>query len=187
MWASSFAANQGWTTGGASRSPAISGNGRYVAMVLYSDVEITDLNRRTDIYEYDLATRAWAHISRDDVTGPGNGASGSPSLSADGTYAAFQSLATNFYPDTNKVQDTFAHKWIGAPITAGLASGSSAPAGTAEEQPTPRVCGLGKPETALPGEPAPDPSAAARQARPPSLRLSDCSAKSCPSRLQRRR
>lgn len=71
-WASGWAANQGWQAGGASEGPAISGDGRYVALVLRSDVNLTDLNHFSDIYEYDLATDTWAQISRDDIMGPGH-------------------------------------------------------------------------------------------------------------------
>jgi Tol biopolymer transport system component len=114
-WATGWAANQGWTTGGTSSSPSISANGRYVALALHSDVQIDDLNRARDIYEYDLATGAWAHISRDDVRGAGNKVSDSPSLSADGKRAAFESSATNFYLDTNGVQDHLRARVVGRP------------------------------------------------------------------------
>jgi hypothetical protein len=120
-WATGWAANQGWTTGGTSSSPAISANGRYVALALHSDVQIDDLNRARDIYEYDLATGAWAHISRDEVRA-GNKASDLPSLSADGKLTAFESSATNFYLDTNDLQDIFVHEWLGVPLTDGAQS-----------------------------------------------------------------
>ena len=151
IWASGWAANQGWQKGGASTSPAISGDGRYVALALHSDVNVTDLNRARDIYEYDLVTGQWAHISRDDVTGPGNQTSDNPALSADGTYAVFESLATNFYPDTNGVQDTFMHQWVGVPsqaattITGMPDTTSWSFAGLFEDQHPPSPCGLGKP------------------------------------------
>jgi Tol biopolymer transport system component len=89
FWATKWAADSGWTTGGTSSSPAISGDARYVALVLHSDVHVRDVNRARDIYEYDLLNDLWAFVSSDDVNGPGNKASDSPTLSADATYSGF--------------------------------------------------------------------------------------------------
>jgi Tol biopolymer transport system component len=157
-WAAAWAQAQGWTSRGANSSPSISGDGRYVALALDSDVAISDLNNARDIYEYDLTSGEWAHISQDTVTGPGNTASDSPSLSSDGTRAAFESLATNFHADTNGAQDTFVHQWVKSPATGGTASGTSPAEGPAQEETQPpRHCGLAKPEAPT-GEPAPDSS-----------------------------
>lgn len=157
-WAAAWAQAQGWTSRGANSSPSISGDGRYVALALDSDVAISDLNNARDIYEYDLTSGEWAHISQDTVTGPGNKASDSPSLSSDGTRAAFESLATNFHADTNGAQDTFVHQWVKSPATGGTASGTSPAEGPAQEETQPpRHCGLAKPEAPT-GEPAPDSS-----------------------------
>jgi hypothetical protein len=114
-WASGWAANQGWTTGGASTSPSISGDGRYVALVLHSDVHVQDVNRAPDIYEYDLFAGQWGFISADEVLGPGNKASDAPSISSNGLHTAFASEATNFDADANGAQDTFVHTWLASP------------------------------------------------------------------------
>jgi hypothetical protein len=144
-WATEWVKTGWWATRGASSSPSISADGRYVALALDADVHIDDQNGARDIYEYELASGAWAHISRDDVHGPGNKASDAASLSADGTYTAFESSATNFNIDTNGVQDTFVHQWLGLPTADSLDSAQSAPSSTAEEPPPPRPCSLGKP------------------------------------------
>jgi Tol biopolymer transport system component len=154
-WATHWAATTGWVKGGTSSSPSISADGRYVAMALDSDVQIDDLNGVRDVYEYDLATGAWAHISRDDVHGAGNQASDSPSLSADGTYTAFASLATNFYVDTNGLQDTFVHEWEGLPTTA--SQSATATNDAPQQTPVPRACSLAKPDIST-DQPAPQPS-----------------------------
>ncbi|MEJ7893822.1 MAG: hypothetical protein WKF94_14405 [Solirubrobacteraceae bacterium] len=152
-WATAWAANQGWTSGGTSSSPAISANGRYVALALHSDVQIDDLNGAYDIYEYDLATGAWKQISRDEVRA-GNKASDSPSLSADGKRAAFESSATNFYLDTNGLQDIFVHEWVGAPVTDGAQSQAVTTPDGADDQPGLGPCSVGKPATPTSQSPA---------------------------------
>lgn len=148
-WASAWAANR-VGPGGGSSSPSISGDGRYVGLALDSDVHLNDTNGARDIYEYGLETGVWAHISRDDELGPGNLASDAPSLSADGLYAAFESLSTNLHPygDTNGVRDIFLHEWSDgpAPDLPARSSGAAARSGSTDEQPPP--CSVGKPDAA---------------------------------------
>jgi len=145
IWAARWASTAGWTRGGASVNPSISGDGRYVAFALLSDFHVTDLNQTRDIYEYDLATDTSALISQDDVYGPGNDWSDHPSLSSDGKYTAFESQATNFYLDTNAVQDTFVHTWMGDPVAGRVDSGGAGAEGETDQEPIPRHCSLGKP------------------------------------------
>jgi hypothetical protein len=153
-WAAAWAQEQGWTSRGANSSPSIPGDGRYVALALDSDVHVSDVNRARDIYEYDLATEGWAHISQDTARGPGLDASDAPSLSSDGTYAAFESLASNWDVDTNGARDVFSHEWVGAgDVSSGGAQPSDA-ASAGDEPAVPRQCELAKP--ALNGSSAPD-------------------------------
>src|SRR5438477_4887785 len=82
---------------GASTSPIISADGRYVAFVsAASDLVANDTNAALDIFVRDLqnGTTTLASISADRNTG-GSGDSGSPALTPDGRWLAFSSRATN--------------------------------------------------------------------------------------------
>lgn len=76
----------------------ISGDGRFI---VYSAVQ--------QVYLFDRLTRQTALVSRNTVGAPGNGASGEPAISNDGTTIAFASAATDLVPsDTNSAGDIFA-------------------------------------------------------------------------------
>src|SRR5438477_429432 len=82
---------------GASTSPIISADGRYVAFVsAASDLVANDTNAALDIFVRDLqnGTTTLASISADRNTG-GSGDSESPALTPDGRWLAFSSRATN--------------------------------------------------------------------------------------------
>jgi Tol biopolymer transport system component len=56
------------------------------------------------------ATPVTTRVSIDSSGTPANGASSSQSISADGRYVAFQSIASNLVPgDTNSTYDIFVH------------------------------------------------------------------------------
>ena len=88
----------------------LSADGRYV--VLVSDAEDLvpgDANGFPDIFRRDLVSGATLLVSGNHAgTGSGGGTSHSPTISADGRYVAFQSLADNLVPgDTNGLADVF--------------------------------------------------------------------------------
>src|SRR6185503_12005266 len=82
---------------GASTTPVMSADGRYVAFVsAASDLVANDTNAALDVFVRDLqtATTALASVTGDGNTG-GNGDSDSPALTPDGRWLAFSSRATN--------------------------------------------------------------------------------------------
>ncbi len=99
----------GHESNGPSRDTAIAGEGRFVAFwSAAANLVIGDNNNRGDIFVYDRLTQV---ITRESITTDGaqaNGTSLNPSISADGRFVAFESLATNLVPgDTNGVMDVF--------------------------------------------------------------------------------
>jgi len=89
--------------------PSISADGRYIAF--YSDA--TDLvsgdtNATDDVFVHDTQTGITTRVSMASNGTQGNDHSWAPSISADGRYIAFSSLATNLVPgDTNGKADAF--------------------------------------------------------------------------------
>jgi len=82
---------------GASTSPLISADGRYVAFVsAASDLVANDTNAALDVFVRDLQTETTtlASVRADGNTG-GNGDSDSPALTPDGRWLAFSSKATD--------------------------------------------------------------------------------------------
>jgi Tol biopolymer transport system component len=92
-----------------SESPAISGDGRYVAfMSLSTNFVPGDTNSAYDVFVRNRVTGTTERISLDSAGAQGNGYSGGPSISGDGRYIAFQSYASNLIPlDTNNWPDVF--------------------------------------------------------------------------------
>ena len=89
---------------------AISASGRYVAFESNaSDLVVTDTNGTRDVFVRDLVAGATTLVSVNSTgTNSGNGQSSSVVVSANGRYAAFQSLATNLaITDTNGTYDVF--------------------------------------------------------------------------------
>jgi len=76
--------------------PVISGNGRYVAFHTNVALVPEDTNGLSDIYIRDLqeGTTTLASVNATGTNG-GNGSSATPVLSFDGTYALFQTWATD--------------------------------------------------------------------------------------------
>ncbi len=92
-------------------TPAISGDGRYVAFASMADNLVAgDMNNAMDIFVYD---RSSAGVERVSVAGDGaeaNQQSVTPSISADGRYVTFTSLANNLVSgDANNDRDVFLH------------------------------------------------------------------------------
>ena len=90
-----------------SYTPSVTATGRYVAFTSRSPLDIGDFNQATDIYVRDRETRTTARASLASAGQQGNDDSGSASISAEGRYVAFDSLATNFAVDTNGNRDVF--------------------------------------------------------------------------------
>ena len=82
---------------GASASPSLNGDGSLVAFVSLSTNFVTGVSG-SQIYVHNRQNNQAEVVSRDNnssVVNEGNGASGAPSISADGRYVAFVSQATN--------------------------------------------------------------------------------------------
>jgi Tol biopolymer transport system component len=94
---------------GSSTHAQISDNGRFV--VFHTDASnfaFGDTNAESDVFVRDLQTGALSLVSRVPGGAIGNDASYAPTLSADGRYVAFNSLATNFKAgDANGTDDVF--------------------------------------------------------------------------------
>lgn len=110
---------------GPSFFPAISGDGRYV--VFQSDATnlvAGDTNNATDIFLHDRTTGATTRVSVASDGTQGNGDSVTPSISANGRYVTFTSIASNLVPgDTNNDRDVFVRDLVAG--TTELASVSS--------------------------------------------------------------
>jgi len=90
-------------------APSISADGRFVAFPSRaSNLVPGDTNNTTDLFVRDTLTNTTARVSVDSAGNQGNSASGSPSISADGRFVAFESSASNLVPgDTNNTTDIF--------------------------------------------------------------------------------
>jgi Tol biopolymer transport system component len=96
-----------------SEYPVISADGRYIAFASdATNIVLGDTNGYRDLFEYDRETGKTIRVSvATDGTQADNGTQQfSISISSDGKFIAFSSLATNLIPDdTNKVWDIFVH------------------------------------------------------------------------------
>lgn len=88
---------------------SVSETGRYVAFDSESALLVTgDTNARDDVFVIDRATGITERVSTGFGGAEPNGSSGSPTLTPDGRYVAFESWADNLVPgDTNGVQDVY--------------------------------------------------------------------------------
>ena len=95
----------------ASYDPSISADGRYVAFTsLAENLVGDDTNYWEDIFVHDRITGQTIRVSVDSAGAQVNGDSYDPTISADGRYVAFISLADNLVPgDTNYMDDIFVH------------------------------------------------------------------------------
>ncbi len=94
---------------GDSGNPSISADGRYVAFESWAaNLVAEDMNSVTDIFVRDTVANTTTRVSLDSSDAEGNSWSYFPSISADGRYVAFVSLATNLVAgDTNGTYDIF--------------------------------------------------------------------------------
>jgi len=100
--------NQG---NGESEYPSMSADGRYVAFESYSSNLVPgDTNANWDVFVHDRQTGQTTRVSVDSGGNQGNNPSWYSSISADGRYVAFVSLAANLVSgDTNQADDVFVH------------------------------------------------------------------------------
>jgi Tol biopolymer transport system component len=87
----------------------ISGNGRYVVYSsAASNLVPDDTNGRNDIFLYDSKKDTTLRVSVDRFEKQSNGGSFLPTISTNGRYIAYESLANNLAPkDRNRVRDIF--------------------------------------------------------------------------------
>lgn len=99
----------GGETDGASFTPSISANGRYVAFASAASTLVAgDTNATEDVFVYDRVARTNERVSVSSLGAEGNGASYGPAISADGRHVAFTSAASNLTPgDGNEQVDVF--------------------------------------------------------------------------------
>ena len=134
---------------GTSSSPAISRDGRYVAFASEATNLVPgDRNRSADIFLRDLRTHSTLLISRSASGGAANGQSGSPVVSADGRFVAFQSQASDLIcarrcpaadQDINLLSDVF----LFDRATGVMTRISAGPGGWAEESAAPQIDAAG--------------------------------------------
>ena len=96
---------------GATFGAAISANGRLVAFSSEaSNLVASDRNTVSDVFVHDLLTGQTSRVSVSSKSREGNGASAFPSISGDGRFVAFRSVASNLVRgDRNGLEDVFVH------------------------------------------------------------------------------
>jgi len=94
---------------GASFTPSISADGRYVAFASAASTLVAgDTNNAEDVFVYDRVARTTERVSVSSLGVEGDGASYGPAISADGRHVAFTSAASNLTPgDSNGEVDVF--------------------------------------------------------------------------------
>lgn len=117
---------------GNSATASVSADGRYVAFYAEAtNLVLDDGNGYGDVFLKDTQTGMIIRVSTDSEGGQGNGSSWYPSVSADGRYVAFESLAANLVPsDTNSRDDIFL-KDISTGRTTRISTGSDGRQGSA--------------------------------------------------------
>lgn len=109
-------------------TPAISGDGRFVAFASFSSNLVTgDTNGEFDVFVHDRQTGETERVSIASDGTEANEISIGVSISADGRFVAFQSAASNLVPDdTNGAVDIFVHdRQAGATERVSVASDGS--------------------------------------------------------------
>ncbi len=92
--------------------PSISADGRIVAYSSWaSNLVAGDTNSTVDVFLHDRSTGVTKRVSVDSSGAQGNRGSDYPSISADGLFVAFYSVASNLVAgDTNGGRDVFVHE-----------------------------------------------------------------------------
>jgi Tol biopolymer transport system component len=96
---------------GASNDPSISADGRFVCFdCIASNISHGDTNGLVDVFVRDLQSGITERVSVYSSGGLANGESKFPSISGDGRFVAFSSLASNLVAgDSNGARDVFLH------------------------------------------------------------------------------
>ena len=112
-------ATGGGSGDGTSFGASISGNGRYVVFESNaSDLVAGDTNSATDIFVRDLQTNTTTRVSAAGDGTQGDALSSQSSISADGRYVVFFSLAGNLVQgDTNGLRDIFLKDMVTGNVT----------------------------------------------------------------------
>lgn len=108
--------------------PSISADGRYVAFESWATNLVSgDTNASKDVFVHDRQTGTTQRVSVASDSSQGNSDSLFPSISADGRYVAFSSIASNLVSgDTNASSDIFVHdQQTGTTMRISLANDSS--------------------------------------------------------------
>lgn len=102
-------ASDGTQANKGSTAPAISGDGRFVAFTSDADNLVADdTNGYSDVFVHDMSTGITERVSTTTAGDNGNLPSGSPSISWNGRFVAFYSLASNLVAgDSNSWWDVF--------------------------------------------------------------------------------
>src|SRR5438876_1533829 len=95
-------------------SPAISGDGRFVAFASSANNLVKkDTNGTTDVFVHDRVTGRTVRASVDSAGAESNDVSFRPDLNGDGRFVVFDSAASNLVPgDANDVPDVFVHELL---------------------------------------------------------------------------
>ena len=111
--------SEGMQSNAPSLLPSISADGRFVAFYSgASNLVPGDTNGENDVFMHDREEGETTRVSVSSQGVQGNGISYSPSISADGRFVAFRSLATNLVPgDTNGKVDVFVRELHGNETT----------------------------------------------------------------------
>ena len=118
-------ASNGTQGNASSGSPAISGDGRFVAFVSSANNLVADdTNGFPDVFIHDRDTGTTTRVSLAGSGAQTNDRSADPTLSHDGRYVAFTSDASNLVAgDSNGFQDAFVHDCVtGATTRASISS-----------------------------------------------------------------
>ena len=100
----------GGESDGVSFNPSISSDGRYTAFDSDGDLVAADSGNYYDIFVRDIVAARTTRMSVDSGGNEGNGHSYSPSISGNGRYVAFESIATNLVPSgSNGLVHIFVH------------------------------------------------------------------------------
>ncbi|MBF0124962.1 MAG: DUF4347 domain-containing protein, partial [Magnetococcales bacterium] len=111
-----------------SSGPSISADGRYVAFSSYSSIWFSDdANHSPDVFVHDRTTNTISRVSIASNGGWGSSSSYCPSISADGRFVAFMSVANNLVSgDTNVSMDIFVYdRAVGVTSRVSIANGGS--------------------------------------------------------------
>ena len=120
-------------TAGVDYGFAVSANGRYVVFSTTAKIDPADTNNLQDIYVRDTVANTTTLITKGIGGAQTNSGSYAPTLSADGRYLAFESVASNLYSgDTNNAPDIFLYDRVTNALSVvstntggGFANGSS--------------------------------------------------------------